>query len=55
MDIKKIIKRKQTNKKSITLSIRITPEISRWMKEKNYSPTGIFMEAVSDLKKIEQK
>ena len=43
------IKRKNNGNKSIVLSIRITPKMSKWLKEKDYSPTGIFYEAVKDL------
>ena len=43
------IKRRKTNKKSILISIRITPELSKWLKEKDYSPTGIFYEALKEL------
>ena len=47
MDINNIKKRK--SKKTVLINIRITPELSKWLKEKNYSPTGIFYEAVKDL------
>lgn len=40
------IKRKYAEHKKIMLSIRITPTLSKWLKQQNYSPTGIFMEAV---------
>lgn len=36
--------------KSVPINIRVTPQISQWMKEHNYSPTGIFYEALKDLK-----
>ena len=48
MDIKRISRRKSN--KTVVINIRITPEISRWLREKNYSPTGIFYEALRDLK-----
>ena len=48
MDIGKI-KRNNNGKRSVLLSIRITPKLSKWLKEKDYSPTGIFHEAVKDL------
>ncbi len=47
MDIAKI-KRRNNGNKSVVLSIRITPKLSKWLKDKNYSPTGIFYEAVKD-------
>jgi len=36
-------------KASVQLNIRVTPELSKWLKEKDYSPTGIFKEAINDL------
>ena len=35
--------------KTIVLSIRITPTISKWLKEKNLSPTGVFYKALNEL------
>jgi len=31
------------------ITIRVTPEISRWLKLKNYSPTALFYEAIKEL------
>ena len=33
----------------ISVSMRITKRMSEFLNENNYSPTGIFMEAVKDL------
>jgi len=49
MDINKIKKKKRKSRKSILITIRITPEMSKWLKGEDYSPTGIFYEAVKDL------
>ena len=49
------IKRKNGHRKNILITIRITPEISKWLKEKDYSPTGIFYEAVKELGYEEEK
>lgn len=49
MDISKIKRRNGNNKKSVLVTIRITPKLSKWLKEKDFSPTGIFYEAVKDL------
>jgi hypothetical protein len=49
MDINKIKKRNGNNNKSVLITIRITPKMSKWLKEKDYSPTGIFYEAMNDL------
>jgi hypothetical protein len=48
MDTEKIKKRKKS-RKSIIMNVRITPEISKWLKEKEYSPTAIFYEALKEL------
>jgi len=48
MDEKKIIK-KNLPRKSVPINIRITKKLSTWLKEKNFSPTGIFEEACKDL------
>ncbi len=46
MEIKDI-KKKQTRK--VTMSIRTTSEISKWMKENSISPTALFHEAAMEL------
>lgn len=48
MDIRNIKRKKRTNRTRL-ITIRVTPEISRWLKRKNYSPTGIFYEALRQL------
>lgn len=48
MDKTKIMKRKG-QRKGILLTIRVTKDLSKWLKEQDYSPTGIFNEAVTDL------
>lgn len=35
--------------KTTKLTIRVTPSCSRWMNKNNYSPTGIFYEALNNL------
>jgi len=39
----------KTKDKTMAVSIRITPHISKWLRENDFSPTGIFYEALSDL------
>ena len=46
---KENIKIKVSNKKTVPIGIRISPALSNWVKEKKYSPTGIFFEACKDL------
>ena len=48
MDMKKI-KKQPSQKKSLALHIRITKDVSKWLKEKDYSPTGIMNEAIKEL------
>ena len=43
------IQRRNNGNKTVLITIRITPQISKWLREKNYSPTGIFYEALKDL------
>lgn len=52
--MKKIIKRK-SEKKSVVLTLRITKTESEWLKKKNYSPNGIFREALKDLQTADKK
>ncbi len=49
MDIHKIIRKPKEEQRTVLVTIRITPEMSRWLKSKNYSPSSIFNEAVKDL------
>jgi len=49
MEIKNI-ERKENQTKKVTIGIRVTKKTSAWLKEQNYSPTGIFYEALKDLK-----
>lgn len=49
MDINKIKRRNGDKKKTVLITIRITPKMSKWLKEKDYSPTGLFYEAVKEL------
>jgi len=48
LNLKKI-KKKRNGNKSVLVTIRVTPEISKWLRDNDYSPTGIFYEALKDL------
>lgn len=48
-NIKRDREKGKGRKASVQLCIRITPEQSKWLKEKDYSPTGIFLEAMKEL------
>jgi hypothetical protein len=49
MDEGKIKRKPRSQMKSVLISIRITPELSKWLREKDYSPTSILHEAVKEL------
>ena len=49
MNKKNIIKQERKEKKTELINMRITLSLRKWLKEKKYSPTGIFMEGVKDL------
>ncbi len=55
MNIKNIKRRDKRTKKTMKISIRITPQLSKWLAEKNYSPTGVFYEALNCLGYKEEK
>ena len=42
------IKRRKSNK-TILINIRITPRMSKWLKENDYSPSKMFYEAAKEL------
>ncbi len=52
MNIKNI-KRKHTEKNNVVISMRITKSQSAWLRDKDYSPRAIFLEAITDLQKAE--
>ncbi len=52
MEIKNIQRRQRAEKK-ISISIRISKEISIWMRKNNISPTKLFLTAVEPLMKKE--
>ena len=50
MNIDKIKRRKRNgNNKKVLITIKISQKLSKWLREKDYSPTGILHEAVKDL------
>ena len=49
MDIQNIIRKHRRGRKTVLITIRVTPEISDWLRNKDYSPTGIFYEAIREL------
>ncbi|MBI2102682.1 hypothetical protein HYT55_02490 [Candidatus Woesearchaeota archaeon] len=49
MDAHKIVRKPKDQQRTVLITIRITPEMSLWLKGKNYSPSSIFNEALKDL------
>jgi hypothetical protein len=49
MNIDKIKRRKNGDRKKILINIRVSKRLSDWLREKDYSPTGIFYEALKEL------
>lgn len=49
MEIKNIQRNKNKEKK-IPLSIKVSKEISDWMKKENISPTKLFLASIEELK-----
>jgi hypothetical protein len=45
-------KKQVREKKSVILNIRVTPQISKDLKEQELSPTAIFYESLKDIKII---
>jgi len=49
MNIEKCKKNKRFEQPTIQVNIRITTELSEWLKKENFSPTGIFLEGCLEL------
>jgi len=49
MDSQKVKSTPRKHRRSAHLTIRISPDIKNWLKEKGYSPTAIFYEAIKEL------
>lgn len=43
------VKRKSNKDRSVGVYIRISQELSDWLKKKDFSPTAVFLEAVKEL------
>jgi len=48
------IKQKQKQKKNVNINLKITPEVSKWLKENKISPTRLWDTAVEELRKQEK-
>ena len=47
MDKKNVMKKKET--KNVSINIKITQSMSKWMRTNKYSPTRIFIQACKEL------
>lgn len=45
----KVKKRTATKTRKVSVNMKISPDLSAWLKSNEYSPTGIFLEACKDL------
>ena len=52
MDPQKVKSTQRKHRRSVHLTIRVSPDIKYWLREKGYSPTAIFYEAIKDLGEI---
>jgi len=46
---KENLKKTRSDRKTIQINMKISPQQSRWLKEQDYSPTAIFQEALKEL------
>jgi len=49
MDPQKVKSTPREHRRSAHLTIRVSPDIQKWLREKGYSPTAIFYEAIKEL------
>jgi len=50
IDLSAIQRRKGSGRvKTVPISIRVAEDVSKWIKEKNISPTGLFHEALKQI------
>ena len=48
MDKEKIKVNPSKATKNVNINIKVTKDVSAWLKENKFSPTGIFTEAIKD-------
>lgn len=53
MDKDAIMRKPRKTGPKVNVNIKVSRAASEWMREKNYSPTGIFFEALKDLGFVE--
>jgi hypothetical protein len=49
MDPEKVKSTPRRHRRSVHLTIRVTPDIKNWLRENEYSPTAVFFEAIREL------
>lgn len=49
MDINNIQRKYRKTGPKVNINLKVSEDVSKWLREKNYSPTGIFNEALKEL------
>ena len=49
MDPKKVKSPERQHRRTIHITVRVSPDVMRWLKEKRFSSTKIFHEAIREL------
>lgn len=49
MDPERVKSKPHRHRRTVHLTIRVTPDIKHWLRENEYSPTAIFFEAIKEL------
>lgn len=49
MDPQRVKSTPRIHRRTAHLTIRVSPDIKNWLREKEYSPTAIFYEAIREL------
>jgi len=49
MDPQKVKSTPRSHRRTVHLTVRVSPDIKNWLRENEYSPTAIFYEAIREL------
>jgi len=49
MELEKVKRKKVIREKAVSVSIKVSKEVSDWMKDNTISPTLVFTEAIAEL------
>jgi len=50
IDLESVKRPSKKSNKTVNINLKITPETSKWLKEKGISPTALFDKAVEELR-----